>query len=139
MTDAFMHQHRTLVDPQRFISGSICPSTPYERELSFASPSKRAADSQNFWRLSNLEARYICRTHFSAIVSSTSPSERAADSQTFWRPGRTRMPMRICTNRPFRLHFAGARARESKEALRTHWQCLASFRTFSVINLTSHN
>ena len=29
--------------------------------------------------------------------------------------------------------------REEKEALRTDWQCLASFRTFGVINLTSHN
>ena len=42
--------------PQRFISGSVCPSNPFERELSFASPSKRAAESQNFWRLSNTDA-----------------------------------------------------------------------------------
>ena len=56
MTDAFMHQHRALVGPQRFISGSICPSTPFERGLSFASRSKRAADLQNFWRLSNTDA-----------------------------------------------------------------------------------
>ena len=39
-----------------FISGSVCPSNPFERELSFASPSKRAAESQNFWRLSNTDA-----------------------------------------------------------------------------------
>ena len=56
MTDAFMHQLRTQVGPQRFISGSVCPSKPFERELSFASPSKRAAESQNFWRLSNTDA-----------------------------------------------------------------------------------
>ena len=42
--------------PQRFISGSICPSNPFERELSFASPSKRAAEPQSFWRLSNTDA-----------------------------------------------------------------------------------
>ena len=39
-----------------FISGSVCSSNPFERELSFASPSKRAAESQNFWRLSNTDA-----------------------------------------------------------------------------------
>ena len=47
---------RTLVGPQRFISGSIGPSTPFERKLSFTSPSKRAADSQNCRRLSNTNA-----------------------------------------------------------------------------------
>ena len=46
----------TLVGPQRFISGSICPSNPFERELNFASPSERAAESQNLWRLSNTDA-----------------------------------------------------------------------------------
>ena len=46
----------TLVGTQRFISGSICPSNPFERDLSFASPSKRAADWQNFWRLPNTDA-----------------------------------------------------------------------------------
>ena len=56
MTDAFMHQLRTLVGPQRFISGSVCPSNSFEREFSFASPSKRAAESQNFWRLLNTDA-----------------------------------------------------------------------------------
>ena len=56
MTDAFMHELRAVVGPQRFISGSVCPSSPFERELSFANPSKRAADSQNFWRLSNTDA-----------------------------------------------------------------------------------
>ena len=35
MTDAFMHQHWTLVGTERFISGSICLSTPFERELTF--------------------------------------------------------------------------------------------------------
>ena len=39
-----------------FIPGSVCPSNPFERQLSFASPSKRAAESQNFWRLSNTDA-----------------------------------------------------------------------------------
>ena len=47
---------RTLVGPQRFISGSICPSTPFERYHRFTSPSERAADSQNSWRLSNTDA-----------------------------------------------------------------------------------
>ena len=42
--------------PQRFILGSICPSTPFERYRMFTSPSKRAADSQNFWHLSNTDA-----------------------------------------------------------------------------------
>ena len=56
MTDAFMHQLRTLVGPQRFISGSICPYNPFECELSFASPSKRAAESQNFWRRAKMDA-----------------------------------------------------------------------------------
>ena len=42
--------------PQRFNSGLICPSTPFERYPRFTSPSKRAADSQNFWRLSNTDA-----------------------------------------------------------------------------------
>ena len=63
-----MHQLRTLVGPQRFISDSVCPSNPFEREFSFASPSKRAAESQNFWRLSNTDAP-VCidgpfRPHF---------------------------------------------------------------------------
>ena len=51
-----MHQYRTLVGQQRFISGLIIPSTPFEHELSFASLSKRAADPQNFWRLLNTDA-----------------------------------------------------------------------------------
>ena len=42
--------------PQRFILGSICPSTPFERYCGFTSPSKRDADSKNFWRLSNTDA-----------------------------------------------------------------------------------
>ena len=51
-----MHQHRTLVGSCRFISGSICPSNPFERHRRFTSPSKRAASSQNFWRHSNTDA-----------------------------------------------------------------------------------
>ena len=50
-----MHWARTLVlvvGPQRFISGPVVLS-PNRR---FASPSKRAADSQTFWRLSNTDA-----------------------------------------------------------------------------------
>ena len=43
---------RTLVGPQRFISGSVVLS-PNRR---FASPSRRAADSQNVWHLSNTDA-----------------------------------------------------------------------------------
>ena len=35
---------------------SVCLSTPFERYRSFTSPSKRAADSQNFWHLSNTDA-----------------------------------------------------------------------------------
>ena len=57
VTDAFMHQHRTLVvGPWRFISGSICPSNPFERHRRFTSPSKRAASLQNFSRHSNTDA-----------------------------------------------------------------------------------
>ena len=52
MTNAFMHKARTLVGPQRFISGSVVLS-PNRR---FASPSKRMADSQNLWRVSNTDA-----------------------------------------------------------------------------------
>ena len=51
--DGFMHQHP---DP----GGSIAhyfeldlSFHPFESGLNFANPSKRAADSQNFWRLSN--------------------------------------------------------------------------------------
>ena len=47
-----MHKARILVGPQRFISGSVVLS-PNRR---FASPSKRTADSQTFWRLSNTDA-----------------------------------------------------------------------------------
>ena len=47
---------RILVGSQRFISGLICPSTPFARHRRFTSPFKRAADSQNFWRLSNTGA-----------------------------------------------------------------------------------
>ena len=35
--------------------GRICPSSPFERHRRFTSPSKRAADSQKFWRLSNTD------------------------------------------------------------------------------------
>ena len=47
---------RTLVGSQRFFSGSICPSTSFERYRRFTSLSKRASDSQNFWRLLNTDA-----------------------------------------------------------------------------------
>ena len=55
--------------PWRFNSGSTCPSTPIESELSFAILSKRAAGSQTFWRLSNTDAPCTCidgpfRPHF---------------------------------------------------------------------------
>ena len=46
----------TLVGPWRFISGSICPSNPFERHRRFTSLSKRATSSQNFWRHSNTDA-----------------------------------------------------------------------------------
>ena len=75
MTDAFMHQLRTLVGPQRFISGSVCPSNPFERDFSFASPSKRAAESQNFWRLSNTDAP-VCVQR-----SAVSPALRSRSSE----------------------------------------------------------
>ena len=52
VTNAFMHYTRTLVGPQRFISGSVV-LLPNRR---FASPFKWAANSQNFWRLSNTDA-----------------------------------------------------------------------------------
>ena len=56
MTDALCISTRTLVGPQRFITGSTFPSTPFERELSFTSLSKQAMDLQNCWRHSNTGA-----------------------------------------------------------------------------------
>ena len=78
-----MHQLRTLVGPQRFISGSVCPSNPFERELSFASPSKRAAESQNFWRLSNRDAS-VCVHRWAvspALRSRSSEREKKLSNQ----------------------------------------------------------
>ena len=46
----------TRLGPQRFIWGSICPSSPFERYRLFTSPFKRAADLQNVWRLLNTDA-----------------------------------------------------------------------------------
>ena len=49
------------IDPRQsmrsgfFLSGSICPSTPFERHLRSTSPSKRATESENLWRLSNTD------------------------------------------------------------------------------------
>ena len=43
MTDAVMHQYRTLVGPWRFILGSICPCNPFERHRRFTSPSELRA------------------------------------------------------------------------------------------------
>ena len=75
MTDAFMHRSPTSVGPQRFNSGSVCPSNPFEHELSFASPSKRAAESQNLWRLSNTDTPV--RVHRWAV----SPALRSRSSE----------------------------------------------------------
>ena len=68
--------------------------------------------------------------HFSTIVSSTTPSERAAagTSRTFG-VCRTRMPVRICPTGLFACTSLQLE-QKGKEALRTDWQCLASFRTF---------
>ena len=41
---------------QRFISCSICASTPFERHRSFTNLSKRAAGSQTLWHLSSTDA-----------------------------------------------------------------------------------
>ena len=40
--------------------GSICPSTPFQHECRFASPSEQAVDSQKFCRLSNTDAPVTC-------------------------------------------------------------------------------
>ena len=54
-------------------SGSICPSSPFERELSFAGPSKRAPYSQSFWRLWNTDApMYLHRWAVSPALRSRS-------------------------------------------------------------------
>ena len=93
----------TLVDPQRFILGSICPSSPFELQLSFTSPSKRAADSQNFWHPSNTVASVYL--HWCAVSpalrSRLSEREKklsnrpAASSffQSFWRDRRRPSPI----------------------------------------------
>ena len=62
----------TLVGPQRFISGSFDLSL----NCRFASPSKRAADSQNFWSLSNMDAKaYVHRQAISPALRCR-PSEK---------------------------------------------------------------
>ena len=52
------YSRSTLVSSMQsgFYSGLTCPSTLFERHRRFTSPSKRAADSQNFWCLSNTDA-----------------------------------------------------------------------------------
>ena len=47
----------TLVCSMRsgFHFGLVCPSSPFECYRGLTSPSKRAGDSQNFWRLSNTD------------------------------------------------------------------------------------
>ena len=93
----------TLVCPQRFNSGSICPSTPFERYHRFTSPSKQAVDSQNFWRLSNTDAPvYVYgRAAFPALRRRSSEREKkllnrlAASSffQSFRRDRRRQFPI----------------------------------------------
>ena len=63
---------------RHFISGSICPSTPFECYRRFTSPSKRAADSQNFWRLSNTDAPVYAywQTIFPALRQRSSEKEK---------------------------------------------------------------
>ena len=94
---------RTLVGPQRFNSGSICPSTPFERELSFTSPSKRAVESQNVWRVSNTDAPvYLHHWAVSpALCSRSSEREKKLSGrptvssffQSFRRDGRRQSPI----------------------------------------------
>ena len=86
-----------------FISGSICPSTPFERHRRFISLSKRAADSQNFLRLSNTDAPvYVYRRAvFPALRWRSSEMEKklsnrlAASSffQSFWHDRRRQSPI----------------------------------------------
>ena len=103
MTDAFMHQYRTLVDPRRFNSGSVCLSYPFERHRKFDHPVRTSCRLAKL--LVSVELGCPCVSAPTGLFASTS------------------------------LELE----REGKEALRTDWQCLASFRTFGVINLTSHN
>ena len=56
--------------------GSVCHSTPFERYRRFTSPSKRAADSQNFWRLLKTDAVYVHRWAISAPALRWRSSER---------------------------------------------------------------
>ena len=68
---------QTLVGPQRFISGAICPSTPFERYRRFTSPSNEL-ESQNFWFLSNTDAPvYVYRRAiFPALRERSSEREK---------------------------------------------------------------
>ena len=86
---------RTLVGPQRFISGSICNLNPLERHRRFTSPSKQAADSQNFWRLQNTATpvymhRRVIFPHFAGARAKGNRSfrtywQRLASFRTFGR------------------------------------------------------
>ena len=48
--------------------GSVSPSSPFERYRRFISPSKRAADSQNSWHLSNTDAHVYVHWWATSLV-----------------------------------------------------------------------
>ena len=73
-------------------------------------------------------ARFVLPPHLSANVGSPAHPNELRTRKTFG-VCRTRMPQCTCMDRPFRPHFAGARAK-GKRSFRTGWQYLASFRTF---------
>ena len=129
MTDAFMHQLRTPVGPQRFISGSVCPSNPFERELSFASPSKRAVESQNIWRLSNTDAP-VCVHRWAVLPAlrlrsserEKKLSNRPAASSFFrsFRPVDLKSPTDLSDMDPFQV-WLPAMATHTKSIAGGHW------------------
>ena len=103
VTDAFKHQHRTLVGPQRFNSGSVCLSYPFERHRKLDHPVRTSCGLAKL--LASVEHGCPCVSAPTGLFACTSLELQ----------------------------------REGKEALRTGLQCLAFFRTFGVINLTSHS
>ena len=92
----FCRSTRPSSDPRAavFIPGSICPSTLFERYHRFTSPSRRAADLQNFWHPSNTDAPVYMyrRAIFPALRWRSSEREKKLSSrlaassffQNFW-------------------------------------------------------
>ena len=79
---------RTQVGPWRFISGSVCPSTPFSHQHQFASPSKRAATRKTFGVCRTQMPQCSCieglfRPHFAGTWAKGKRSFET-DWQLFW-------------------------------------------------------